>query len=71
MRSTKQEQKSSEEDDGSDSGISEDNFDSKDLQKNLNAALDIKEGETNPFERSISEEEYSLDNSSENSSISL
>ena len=71
MRSTKEEQESFEEDDGSDSEISEDNFDSKDLQKNLNAALDIKEGETNPFERSISEEEYSLDHSSENSSISL
>ena len=33
------------------------NFDQKELELNLNAALDLKEGETNPFEKPIIEEE--------------
>lgn len=38
---------------GSDSNPSEDNFDQKELQENLNQALDIQEGEPDPFIRPL------------------
>ena len=42
--------KDEEEDGGSDSEPSVDNFDCRELEDNLCAALDLKEGEVNPFE---------------------
>ena len=56
MKSPKDEKDLSEESDGSDSAPSCDNFDEQELEKNLIAALDLKEGEANPFERPIIEE---------------
>jgi len=42
-----------EEDDGSDSEPSVDNFELQELEQNLCAALDLEEGELNPFERQV------------------
>ena len=44
--------KDEEEDGGSDSEPSVDNFDCRELEDNLCAALDLQEGEVNPFEAS-------------------
>ena len=57
MKSKKVDVELPDEEGGSDSEISDDNFDQKELQQCLSAALDLKEGEVDPFEEPIIEEE--------------